>query len=511
MAGADIRRVLQAYRDELLDEDRAAHVRAALRAGNVYTAGKRRRVEEPNDDDEVVAALLGDALERLELRDIAAVKAQADELVERHGLALDDEAHAELCLGLLRVQADLLRASLRRLREGAVEVESPPPPSSATPPPQPDAQAQGPLLSEMIAQRFDAICKDRGWKAKTAVAKRLSLSLLMQAAGDKPVRAYGPRDGAALNEMLGKLPADYATATRWKGKTPQEIIEASAAEERPRIESATRKRHVNSVAVVFDWLKAAGEFDGENPAASLKIKVTANKRRVWEGEELRRLFSGPWFSGCRSERYTFEPGDFILNDDRFWLPLLGLFHGARLEELAQLRRGDVTERDRVPVLAIRHDEGTQLKNAQSQRLVPIHSELLALGFVEYTRSAAKAESDRIFPRLTPGGKDRKLSHHWSGRFGEYRKAVGIYRRWLDFHSFRHTVATRLSDAGVAAELIADLVGHEQAGTTMTVYRARRAPPALLREALEKLRYPELDKLLAEWKAGRNSGSINATR
>jgi hypothetical protein len=98
---------------------------------------------------------------------------------------------------------------------------------------------------------------------------------------------------------------------------------------------------------------------------------------MWSGDELRRLFTSPVWTGSHPF-YRAERGDKIIRDALFWLPLLGLFHGNRLEEFAQLRREDVKEAEGAPYLRITDEDGRQLKNERSRRDVPLHPELIRL-------------------------------------------------------------------------------------------------------------------------------------
>lgn len=69
--------------------------------------------------------------------------------------------------------------------------------------------------------------------------------------------------------------------------------------------------------------------------------------------------------------------------NQYWLPLLGLYAGARLNELCQLCLDDVVTINGVDCLHIRASRPDQkLKTASSERLVPIHSKLKAQGFIE---------------------------------------------------------------------------------------------------------------------------------
>ena len=55
---------------------------------------------------------------------------------------------------------------------------------------------------------------------------------------------------------------------------------------------------------------------------------------------------------------------------RLGSPLLGLYHGSRLGEFAQLRREDVKKEDRVWYSHIHGAYGRQIKNEQAARRVP---------------------------------------------------------------------------------------------------------------------------------------------
>jgi integrase len=181
----------------------------------------------------------------------------------------------------------------------------------------------------------------------------------------------------------------------------------------------------------------------------------------------------------------------ITRDDQFWLPLLGLFHGNCLEEFAQLYREDVQKADGVWVLRI-HDEGDrQVKNDQSIRSVPLHSELLRLGFLEYVAGTAPHPTDRLFPGLKPGGPDQKMGYYYTKDFARYRGQIGVKRRGLDYHSFRHGLNTKLYEADVNEGWIDLMTGHESGGEGRRRY-LKSIKPSTLRGALEKVTWPEID-------------------
>src|SRR5262249_34536831 len=129
---------------------------------------------------------------------------------------------------------------------------------------------------------------------------------------------------------------------------------------------------------------------------------TGKKRISWEGDILGQLFRSPVWTGCHPH-YRSQAGTEIIRDDRFWLPILGLYHGNRLEEFAQLRREDVQNDGGIRYFNITDEDGRQLKNEQSRRRVPLHPEVSRVGFLTYVFEIAPSRSDRVFPLLRPGG------------------------------------------------------------------------------------------------------------
>lgn len=128
----------------------------------------------------------------------------------------------------------------------------------------------------------------------------------------------------------------------------------------------------------------------------------------------------------------------------YWLPLLGLFTGARLEEIGQLHPNDVYEESAPDhsltawVIRITDGEGQSLKNITSRRRIPVHPTLIELGFIEYV-AVAKAEGrHRIFDKLKKN-KYEKHTAAWSQWFSrQLRRTLNITDTGLVFHSFRHT-------------------------------------------------------------------------
>jgi integrase len=115
--------------------------------------------------------------------------------------------------------------------------------------------------------------------------------------------------------------------------------------------------------------------------------------------ELNRIFSQPLFVGSMDdveERGYLKPGPHQIRDDRFWIPLMLLLSGARSSEIVGLGSEEVFIDCATPHFVLDFTEVRRLKNAPSRRLVPIHSYLIKLGFLDFVAERKKG-GGRLFP------------------------------------------------------------------------------------------------------------------
>ncbi len=228
-----------------------------------------------------------------------------------------------------------------------------------------------------------------------------------------------------------------------------------------------------------------------NPFAGVKVTLHeldhAGKSRLpFELEELQKIFSGPVYQRGFKPR----PG---LGQACHWLPLLALFTGARLEELAQLEVADI-EPDPVVGhrISIRHDveRGQRIKNLNSIRDIPVHPRLVRLGFLEYVRSCGAGP---LFPALRPDRYGRRGTV-FSTWFGRYLDDIGVRSPSRVFHSFRHTFIQRAKERVdvVPVEVREAIVGHLSARHIEMVYGQRLYPIEPQMKALRHIDWPQLD-------------------
>jgi integrase len=418
--------------------------------------------------------------------------------------------HVELCVGILQANIQLLEKSRRWLLEGLIEGADVPKPwkDDATPAALASdgrsnnsaglshspkiGVAPSPVLSEVLPRFIKLMREEKGWRGQTLAQNQTTYRMFIDCCGDRPVSEYERKDLAKFFDLLRALPASYSKSKEWTGLAPPDIVERTKGSDHQRLTMKTMKRHFSALGRLFTYLRRRGEYVRENPAHGFEFpdkRRARDKRKMWDGEPLRRLFASPVWTGCQSESRRSSPGSKIIEDEKYWLPILGLFHGNRLEEFAQLRRADVRCSDGIWFLDINDEGNKQLKNEQSKRRVPIHPRVKGLGFLDYVERVAPNSNDQIFPNLRPGGADNKLGFTFTKWFSRYRQDIGVYEKGLDYHSFRHGVATKLAAAEVPLDARNELLGHEGKSVDERVYQ-KGLPLKKLAEAVARVEWPE---------------------
>lgn len=146
----------------------------------------------------------------------------------------------------------------------------------------------------------------------------------------------------------------------------------------------TVRKSLGALAAILQWSANEG-YVSINPAARITIDATDSDdtgRLPYSAEDLKVIFSTPRDGNANH-----------------WLPWLALYTGARLEELGQLRTADVRHEDGIDYLAIEPGDGKRVKTKSSRRRVPIHPQLVKLGFLTFVESQRARGEARLFPEL----------------------------------------------------------------------------------------------------------------
>ena len=225
-----------------------------------------------------------------------------------------------------------------------------------------------------------------------------------------------------------------------------------------------------------------------NPVRGVRLpkgRLEKKARMPFDKEDLRKIFNAGVFT--EGERPKAGAGDAA-----YWLPLIALFTGARMSEIGQLRVNDIRVEDGIKYFNITDEgEDSDIKTESSRRRVPIHPELIRLGFLNYVAGVSKGGAERLFPDIKT---DRMgvLTGNWSKWWGRYmRKTIGITDKRKVFHSFRHTFKDACRAAGIGQEIHDALTGHADGHNEGRSYGAEPHPLRPLADDIRKVRYAGL--------------------
>lgn len=446
---------------ETITEDRAREVGEALAAEWV------RDVLQEDEDDRVDG--LGDVVFEEQTANYAAVQAalkdalargnpqlvnvSIDEALEQRRLAVAKESRAYKLVVREFLQAAVRLSEMVNARQRGEIVPTP-----AAPEERPAAEAGSGITLAAVSDRWASEAKPR---SRTVADCNRAVRALTEITGEVPIEQIERAHVVAFKDsLLGK---GLAQNTAWK--------------------------QITFIGTLFRYARRNGLVSGNVAEGIISKKGGRSSRKPFTVEDLNAIFASSVYSANERPRGGGK-------EAAHWIPLLALFTGARREELAQLLTNDVKRTpDGIVYLDVTEydEEGEpikQLKTDSSRRRVPIHPELIRLGFLAYVEDMRSARERRLFPALKPD-KDGRLGENWGKWFSRYlRGTIGITDSGKVFHSFRHTWKRQARECEIPKALNDAITGHES-GDVGDSYGGEY-PLRPLAEAMGKLEFPGLE-------------------
>ena len=364
-----------------------------------------------------------------------------------------------------------------------------------------DSEVQEPVgdVSPKLSEMKEEFIGERllsGFSPKSTRELESTIDDLIEIIGDIPILKVTPNNARDFKKIISSLPKYRNQSPRYRGLTIKQILSLDGVEGQ---EPKNINKLIYRVRVFFKWLKnnyseyvPQNHFDG----LSIQEKKFDKPRDIFTNKELHKIFdTTPFLNNT------------IRNPHRrnklasYFVPIIAIHTGMRLEEICQLRLEDVYKEGKVDIIRVTISKETKLKTVTSQRIVPIHENLKRVGFLEYCNYMKKQKKERVFWDLTKSrdGYGRNIGRY----FMEYLRKVGVYEfQSKVFHSFRHTFITTLLQNGVREEVVNGLCGHKQKTMSTTIYFKGGFPPDLLyEEGISKLNFEGINfgKLKIDWK------------
>ncbi|WP_182085524.1 site-specific integrase [Aureimonas sp. ME7] len=309
-----------------------------------------------------------------------------------------------------------------------------------------------------------------------------------------PVRRINKKAVREWKALLMQLPVKATESTVFAGMTLPQIVMKNREVGKPIVTVRTVNRYLSSLGAFCGWLETHGYID-VNPCSGMFL---AKEKKVstypFTTDQLNKLFASPLFTGCQSDdlwRLIAKPGNVMVRDHRYWVPLVMLFSGARPGEIGQLGVADVREQHGHWIMHIttEGDGEKTVKTAGSMRVIPIHSQLIRLGFLKHHAAMKDAGETRLFPEAKRNSRGQMIAET-SREFGRYLERIGLKEgRGLSLYSFRHGATDAWRRAGHLDDTFGFMLGHTSG--TMTGRYGIMPQGALEKrfELIEAISYP----------------------
>ncbi|MGD8109664.1 tyrosine-type recombinase/integrase [Vibrio sp. TRT 17S01] len=290
---------------------------------------------------------------------------------------------------------------------------------------------------------------------KSVVMLQAKCNVVLDLLNKKRLAFIRRTDAEQVIDLLRLYPTNLKKHRQFSGLSGTQAIKLNKELGLATLSEESVKDYSQKMSGFFEWC-VLNELTDINPFKAIRFKKQRKDsaaKSAYSSADLHKLFSTP----VHCEK------DFI-HPYYYWLPLIGYFTGARLNELCQLYKADIYRKEGIWVLQI--DDrftGQKLKNLTSRRIVPIHQRLIDIGFIDFVTSV---QHDRLFPELRDSRDGfGSAASKWFSRF---KTRLG-FEKGQDFHSFRHTVATQLKQKQVSHIAAGSILGHAQNNITYDRY------------------------------------------
>ena len=288
------------------------------------------------------------------------------------------------------------------------------------------ADTVSPSLSAILERwKVETVPSDTSYESFRNTVRRFE-----ELHGPVPVSNIERRHVREFADAIANFPASSRADVR--SADIKGALAIATKEKLAPIQRKTRDKHLSTIKALIRFAADQG-FLNDDPLKSYNPTKAGKKldkqhkgssRRPFTVQELHQLIH----ANCSIRS---------MEEDDFWIPLVALFSGMRVEEICQLTLTDVRLQSDILLFDVNDHDEKRLKNTSSRRLVPVHAQLLDIGFKDFI---SKSPGPRVFQSLKADSRG-KFSGAYEKRFSRIlRKSAGIGDRQVTFHSLRHSFA-----------------------------------------------------------------------
>jgi len=326
---------------------------------------------------------------------------------------------------------------------------------------------------------YDKYCQERKLRQSSLLNFNTAVNRFMEICGNKDIRLYCKKDITKYKDILLQYPLNLREEDKILS---YEKIVKKYKDYSKRISPTTiNQKYIALIRTVFNYA-VTNDLISVNPALGVHVVAGENtdvKRLPFTLEQIRQnMLSSPLFIQEQDDRKI---------EYRF-LILLGIYTGARLEELCRLRMEDIGEEAGIRFIFIQPYGEHGLKTASSRRRLPIHPALWnRFCFGVFVDQRRRERQRFLFPLINACKEIRgKVGTQFSKWFARWLDSVGLPDKRLCFHSLRHTFKSFGRSSGIDSAVLDCLQGHTTRSVSMDYGKDAYGSPYPLTVLYEEL-------------------------
>ena len=362
-------------------------------------------------------------------------------------------------------------------------------------------------LQQYIDEYIEETSITMNWAEYTISQHKTALSVLTYEFGNIDIKSITRKSLYSLIQKIKILP------TRWRDrhgfevlKDIDSILEANKTANVPVLSVRTTKGYLQAIKGLFAWCTDNDYIDKDITTtlsiASTKYDKDKSDKMHYEMEDLEELFSSPFYT-------THLVKNIQENIHKVFIPIIALYTGMRLNEIASLYVIDIMEKEGIYYFNIQWNKDKSVKNKSSNRIVPIHDEIIKAGFLKHIKKLKQNNHERVWMKLNKKLKFDKNStqnslHRDEGNYGtaisswfnKYSKQHITNNDKKSFHSIRHNTTDAFINGGVNESIKNELMGWSKGNIGDDRYASGRSIVEL-KQNIDKIKYDvkSLDKVI----------------
>ena len=345
----------------------------------------------------------------------------------------------------------------------------------------------GGLLSSN-AKTFFERKRIEGKKIKEIESDKRIVEEFIEIVGDIDFSTITKKEVSHYIDVQTKLPPNRKKSPKYRDLSIKEVMKLKLSQKEIQTPQNINKR-ITKLSVFGNWGVRQGLLI-TNPFSGMKfsVKKQPHTRQPFTADELRKIFKPETYLKWTIHFSHPYRKDRVSNHlPYYWIFLLGIFSGMRTNEMCQILLSQVKKEKGIWFIFIEDSEETKVKTENAIRKVPVHPQLIDLGFVDYVTAQKKSKRGRLFWELSEDrdGFASHVSRHYNQRF---LPAVGVWKKYTKvLYCTRHTFINKLYSEMVDENVIKVLIGHEKE-FTMKHYGGDPFTPERLLEEISKVSY-----------------------